>query len=259
MLRFCKQLTVANDGQFDIVDGESQMGRPVHYSLDIVARCQSLLTHLMPFVMKGLPDDARFDGSLTTTFLLALSTPIIVLPVERIFNPSQGNVGLGDDSDLNKDLSAEVKKVLGGNSKFGDAPFFTKGDWSYLPDQNLFNIANNWPIDVLKGLGSDNAVEAARSAGASTIIRHLRNALAHGNITYLDKNGGVTEGAAAMYGFASAKIDRQQKCNPKIVGLHTLRVSEGGFGRFVTAWAAWIEKAGVAEQLNNKRVLDAAK
>jgi len=59
------------------------MGRPEHYSLDLVTRCRSLLEHLMPYVRKGLPGDEKFGGSLSTTFLLAMANPIIALPVER--------------------------------------------------------------------------------------------------------------------------------------------------------------------------------
>jgi hypothetical protein len=100
------------------------MARPAHYSRDIVARCQSLVKHMAPTVGKGLPDDKSFGGTLTTTLLLALSTPMVVLPVERIFKPSQCNTGLGDDSGLHKGLSDEVKRVLGGKTKLADTPFF---------------------------------------------------------------------------------------------------------------------------------------
>lgn len=232
---------------------EDEMSRPAHYSRDIVARCRSLLKHLMPAARNGLPDDKCFGGPLTTTLLLALSTPVVVLPVERIFKPSQGNVGLGDDSELAKGLTKEVKRVISHKMKFADAPFYVKGDWSYLPDQRLFNFADNWPIDVLKELGS----EAAGAVSAATMISHIRNALAHGNVTYLDTKGGVTDGAAAMYGLASAKMERQENCHSKAVGLHIWRVSEDGFLRFVDAWAAWIERAGLTEQLNEERSLEA--
>lgn len=233
------------------------MGRPAHYSLEITARCERILMNLMPIVRKGFPGDDRHGGSLTTTFLLAVSTPAIVMPVERIFKPAHGNFGLGDDRKLNKGLSAEVRRVLGGKMKFAGAPFFT-GDWSYLPDQKLFNLADNWPTDVLMALGEPKAANAAGDAQAQMIITHIRNALAHGNITYLDKDGGATDGPAAMYGFASAKYEKQQNGRSKVVGLHALRVNEDGFFKFIVAWADWIEKAGVAERLNNDRVLEAA-
>ena len=46
----------------------------------------------MPHVQKGLPDEKKFGGSLTTTFLLAMANPMIALPVERICKPENGNV-----------------------------------------------------------------------------------------------------------------------------------------------------------------------
>jgi hypothetical protein len=233
------------------------MARPAHYSRDIVARCQSLLKHLAPTVGKGLPEDKRFGGTLTTTLLLALSTPMVVLPVERIFKPSQGNTGLGDDSALHEGLGKEAKRVLGGKTRFADTPFFHKGDWSYLPDQTAFNVAQNWPPAILKGLAEPKAMEAAANAPASKMIGHLRNALAHGNVTYLDSKGDASDRPAAMYGFASARMDYPKCAPPQITGLHAWRVSEEGFRRFLDAWAAWIEKAGVAQWLNEASALTA--
>lgn len=60
------------------------MTAPNHYSRDIAARCQTLIDQLLPIVEHGLPDDHRFGGPLRTTFLLAMATPMIVLPIERI-------------------------------------------------------------------------------------------------------------------------------------------------------------------------------
>ena len=60
------------------------MSEPQHYSRDIARRCQYLISHLHPIVTAGLPNDAQFGGSLTTTFLLAMATPMVVLPMERI-------------------------------------------------------------------------------------------------------------------------------------------------------------------------------
>jgi hypothetical protein len=74
---------------------------PEHYSRDIALRCQSLIRNLRPVVQRGLLDEGRFGGPLSTTLLLALATPMIVLPIERIFEPSNSRSGqVGDDCQL---------------------------------------------------------------------------------------------------------------------------------------------------------------
>jgi hypothetical protein len=115
------------------------MGRPAHYSLDIVMRCRSLLEHLMPHVRAGLPEDKKFGGSLSTTFLLAMANPIIALPVERIFKPDEGRDVFADDRALNADLSDEVLRVFDGKTKFKESPFFANTDWWLVRNAKPFN------------------------------------------------------------------------------------------------------------------------
>src|SRR5579883_3143229 len=87
---------------------------PEHYSRDIALRCQSLIRELRPVVKGGLADDRRFGGPLETTFLLALATPMIVLPIERIFKPAEpGAAPAGDDRKLDPALAEEMADVLG--------------------------------------------------------------------------------------------------------------------------------------------------
>jgi hypothetical protein len=101
-------------------------------------------------------------------------------------------------------------------------------------------------------------MEAAANAPANKMIGHLRNALAHGNITYLDSKGDASDRPAAMYGFASARMGHPKCAPPQITGLHAWRVGAEGFRRFLDSWAAWIEKAGVVERLNEESALTAA-
>ena len=166
------------------------MGLPNHYSRDIVIRCDSLLHHLLPKIDEGLPDDVRFGGPLRTTFLLAMATPMIVLPVERIFKPGNRRAAqAGDDRQLDPALAAELAGVLGNQRCFGDAPFAQASAWSYVQTHPPFNIAGNWPDELLAELSRQEAYDAARNAPARRILLDLRNALAHGGVTYLDERG----------------------------------------------------------------------
>ncbi|MEQ9152776.1 MAG: hypothetical protein RLO06_14965 [Parvibaculum sp.] len=220
---------------------------PNHYSRDIALRCQCLIRELWPSIKHGTADDRPLGGPLGTTFLLALATPMIVLPIERIFKPAEaGGAQAGDDRALDPALAEEIAKVLGPLQKFGDAPFALPSQWSYVSGFRPFNIADAWPTELLDGLSDTDAFHRASIAPAARILRDLRNALAHGGVAYLDSNGRQTDHAAAMLAFAGARTDR----NRRLIGLNILRVGEEEFYSFLMAWADWLGQARVRKALN---------
>lgn len=222
------------------------MGIPEHYSRDVAQRCQALIRHLLPLVQKGLPDDQQFGGPLDTTFLLAMSTPMIVLPIERMFKPARpGAAVAGDDRDIDPALAEQVDDVFGPERRFSDAPFYEPGRWSYLPRVEPFRVADYWPHGILEMLGSDTAFAEADRTPTRRVMIDLRNALAHGGIAYLDAQGRSTEGQAAMLAFASAQTDRG-----RTIAFNLLRVHQHDFCAFVMAWADWLAASPVRHVLN---------
>lgn len=218
------------------------MGRPEHYSRDIVSRCRSLIRNLMPNVLEGLPDDARHGGPLQTTFLLAMATPMIVLPIERMFKPAEPNpVYVADDRELDQDLAKDLDDVFGNGKTFGNAPFVSQGTWSYVQARPPFNIAEPWPHDLLEALSGREAARAADAAPARRLMLDLRNALAHGGVVYLDKNGFNAYGQAEMFAFVGAVMQ-----NRRVSAINILRIHQIDFALFLEAWADWL-----ARQPNN--------
>lgn len=220
---------------------------PEHYSRDIAQRCQSLIRELRPVVQRGLAGDRQFGGPLGTTFLLALATPMIVLPIERIFKPAEaGAAQAGDDRELDPALADEVADVLGPARTFGAAPFAVHGHWTYVSGYRPFNIADTWPADLLQDLAAPDACARASDAPAARILRDLRNGLAHGGIAYLDADGRQTDRPAAMLAFAGTRTDRSRR----LVGLNILRISEDDFCSFLMAWADWLSQPRLRTMLN---------
>jgi hypothetical protein len=105
---------------------------PEHYSRDVAKRCRSLIRNLMPLIATGLPDDEQFGGPLCTTFLLAMATPMVVLPIERMFKPGTGREGAADDRTLDPTLAAQVANILAPGMSFGTAPFAETSVWAYV-------------------------------------------------------------------------------------------------------------------------------
>ena len=72
------------------------------------------------------------------------------------------------------------------------------------------------------------------------MLRVLRNALAHGNIIYLDKNGQEIAGNRMVY---MAFLSRYEETETQREEAETYRVvitTEEAFLHFVKSWAEWI-------------------
>lgn len=215
------------------------MGTPQNFSLDVSRRCQMLLEQLWPTVSN------RADGKslpLNASFLLAISTPMVNLPMERIWKPQNGRaVGHINDSALDASLAQAIKKGIGTTS-VSQAPFYKTGAWRYhymqmvgaLPDLSRQGLPNA----IHSALASEQAVKDAEVQTTETFCSILRNGLAHGGILYLNKDGHTVEGAPVqMFCFVSTKQNKGA-----VVGLHFLRVGMKDYRSFLALWSNWLQK-----------------
>lgn len=136
------------------------MGQPNHYGRDVARCCDAHMRGLWPQVAAGLPDDQSFGGPLTTTFLLAMAIPIILIPAERLLQPSRGRSRGADDRALDPKLAAELTDVFGPHRAFGEAPFVERGLWR-LATSTKFNISDPWPYELFERLRTFDAQRAA--------------------------------------------------------------------------------------------------
>lgn len=222
------------------------MGIPQHYSRDVPERCERLLELLLPVVEREQFEE-RYGGPLKTTFLLALATPMVLLPVERLFKRINHNEGgIADDRALSGALDDAVASVLGYTLK--DAPF-GGNEWSYVPGVEPFNIAGSWPTQLLDRLGEKPAFEAAQQASAWGILQDLRNALAHGGVAYLDAAGRNSTSGAEMLVFAG--LQTRHKAPPQ---LNLLRIQKDEFRDFLSRWTRWLTESGVSRALGKEPI-----
>lgn len=234
------------------------MGIPQHYSLEIPTRCLHLLNIIQHSVTED--DGKHFGGSLTTTMMLALATPMISLPYERIYKHLElGDAeGYADDRTLStpfaEKLDAEINKTA-----LTQNEYFARLGWSFVKDVNVFNIAKRLPDDLADRLGTDEARNQAQAMSLAQFIACIRNALAHGGIMYLDENGRSSEGTAAMLLFISAKQrwpdpvfdEKKGKCvsvRPVTESLRLLRIPEGEFRTFLGRWVEWLNDLGMLKE-----------
>lgn len=214
------------------------MGNPQNFSIDIPRRCQMLIDELWPLI-----SEKRDDGSLplNASFLLAISTPMINLPIERIWKPEMGHaVGHLNDGVLSSRLAGAMRKNIG-NRPISQAPFYQPDVWRYhylpkgtgLPDLSQGGL----PADVGTAFELPAGLTAGAALTAALFCKVLRNGLAHGGVLYLDEHGRSTPGAPVR---AFCFVSTKEK-DRRIEGLHFLRVGMKNYRAFLQLWAKWLQ------------------
>ena len=169
---------------------------------------------------------------------------MIILPFDRIFIPGNGGNRVADETKLNPNFADLVKDTLAEGQNFGAAPFGARGCWRYVPDHAPFNVADGLREDLIERLNAPDAIKAADETPTRQILRDLRNALAHGGVAYLDKEGRYSDDQAANFVFVAKKSKRSDNLN-------VVRVHEDDFRVFLTAWADWLsETTGLETRLD---------
>lgn len=206
----------------------------------------TLLTRVEQVRMPG----AEHLGPLTTTFLLALATPMILLPLERVRRHQDGAIGAYmNERPLDADLAGAVDSALGGRCLM-QSPFYTGGQWRFatMPYAGE-NFALHFPAELEQALEDDAAEKAAASMPAEQWSSCLRNALAHGGVAYLDEYGRQSHGGSATsLAFISARYPRGEGLQAPDQ-LRALRITEADFLCFLRQWAQWLGEVGLTQAL----------
>lgn len=226
------------------------MGAPQHYSRELPDRCLRLIEELWPAVAEVHVPGQQHLGPLTTTFLLAMATPIITLPIERVERHfGMGTGGYVDDRHLDDLMTDEVRRVFKLH-RFESAPFFAAGQWRFTSvHYNGENLSQHLPEQIAEGLNSAEALGAAAELQVSEWASCLRNALAHGGVIYVDRDGRQSHGQPTEgFVFVSAKYPNRDTRQPP-ERLKILRVSEVDFRSFLRRWVEWLHSSGLSQAL----------
>lgn len=225
------------------------MGNPQHFSRELPRRGQQLID--CHYESLGRSDGGGLP--LKATFLLSISMPMVMLPIERILKTAAHM----NDAPLDAALNTAVAAIAGPGVQFHQTPFYQPDKWELeiLPKGAGFpNLAlTGLPEPIAKALDLPGARQAAASLGAETFLRIIRNALAHGGILFLNADG-RTEDGAAVRRFAFVSTDRP--FNP--TELRFLRVTMEGYRGFLQSWAQWLQGSAVQKSLEDVVDLEAA-
>lgn len=228
------------------------MGNPLHFSLEVPRRAHQLLQDL--YEQLGDSDGTRLP--LKATFLLSVSMPIVILPIERILkyrrNPADVHM---NDAVLNTKLADAVDHAIDLQAAVHLADFFS-GPWQFASldkGTGFPNLAaDGLPEAIAVQLDTPAAIDDARNLSANRFCKILRNALAHGGILYLDEHG-RSSSAAPVRRFAFVSTN-----NPNDpTKLFFLRIGMADYRVFLRKWVDWLKTEAVDEILAKDVGLDA--
>ena len=104
------------------------MGNPLHFSLEVPKRAHKLLRDLYDHLL-GKSDGTRLP--MKATFLLSVSMPIVILPIERILkykrNPAEVHM---NDAVLDPKLADAINRAIDLQAAVHHADFFI-GPWQF--------------------------------------------------------------------------------------------------------------------------------
>lgn len=228
------------------------MGNPLHFSLEVPKRAHQLLRDLYEHL--GESDGNRLP--LKATFLLSVSMPIVILPIERILKYRRGaNSGHMNDAVLNPKLADAVDQAIDLQAAVHQADFFI-GPWQFASLEKGVGFPNlaldGLPDAIGALLDAPAAIEEAKNLSANRFCKILRNALAHGGILYLDEHG-RSSSTAPVRRFAFVSTDNPS--NP--TKLFFLRIGMADYRAFLQKWVEWLKTEAINEILAEDVGVDA--
>jgi hypothetical protein len=200
---------------------------PHRFVTEYPERCLQLLDEMEPL--------AR-DRDLLGSFALMMAASILVIPWERLskHHPIAGERG----SDLQRALK-RTKKQRWHRAEFweGNDP----GHWTFSRIMGEPNFVDRWCDEA----GQPSMSEAANTINrrdVDDVFRVIRNALAHGNVVYLDKDGRETVGNPLHF---IAFLSRYEEANAPEGQPQTYRLvatTADSFLSLIRAWAVWLQQ-----------------
>jgi hypothetical protein len=202
---------------------------PRRFVVEYPERCLRLLEMLEPQARKE---------ELIGSFSLLVASAAFLIPYERM--KSAHPMRKEGDDDLTKALRSLDRK-----HKFLSAPFWPSADhgaWRFSRIMKNANDTRNWRDQKGFHPMAEKAENSIAERMAGEVLRVIRNALAHGNVVYLNADGHEEEDTKVEYlGFLSRYEESGDE--KKIAETYRLvATTEDAFLEFVKAWAMWISK-----------------
>jgi len=203
---------------------------PARFVVEYPQRCMDLIEALEP--------TAR-QRELVGSFSLLVAAAVFVIPYERMRSQKHPLHKAARDVDLFRALKSLRKKP------FIAAPFWNgepPNAWRFSRIMTNANNTAGWVDEEGHHPMTAHATNSVQDRKADDVLRVIRNALAHGNIVYLNERGFEERDTKLNFlGFLS-RYEEKEEQKAKAETYRLVTTTEDEFLRFVKLWAKWISQ-----------------
>lgn len=212
------------------------MGVPDRFAIEYPRRCLELMGAL-----EGYAREKELMGS----FALLAAASVLTIPFERM---------KAKHPLYKKDKDDQLTEALKGLEKipFLEAPFWQgePGFWFQTRVMNDINDSYSWKDEEGHRPLSDHAKNSIGDRKTDKVLRPLRNALAHGNIFYLNGEGYEVAGdQMKLLAFAS-RYEESREQQAESYTFRLIVAGEEDFFQFVRSWAVWISQLPASREIS---------
>ncbi len=208
---------------------------PHRFNVEYPQRCLALLGAMEP--------EAR-NQDLLASFSLLAAASVLVIPFERLKESHPF------EQDRGTRLAAAIRKLK--KQRWSEASFWKEhglGEWKFSRIVNDPNQVAEWTDANGRRSFSPEANDIERRT-ADDVLRVLRNALAHGNVVYLDEAGYERAGAPVRYLAFLSRYEETKEERERAETYRLVVVSDKDFLAFLRHWAGWLASFAPDSELN---------
>ena len=188
---------------------------PQRFTIEYAQRCEQLLKMLEP--------QAR-DQKLIGSFAILVASAAFNIPFARVIEPARP---VGDPEPK---LRMEILRLQ--QKSFLNAPFWGSeepGFFRYATIVNATEYAHGWRDEK-----NQHPIKSTAAKDGTTVLHIIRNALAHGNIVYLNDQGAEVPNDTVRYLAFLSKVRDQPTHRVAIF-------DEESFLHFLKKWIGWLK------------------
>lgn len=203
------------------------MGIPRSFAIEYPERALQLVD-----AIEGFARQKELLGS----FGLLAAAAVLTMPYERM----KSTHFLHRAEDTNP-LSLALRGLM--KSSFLKAPFWQNTDtgaWRMSRIVKGIDDSRNWRDENDQHPFSESAANTIERRKADEVLRVIRNALAHGNIVYLDEHGFETPGRKLANLAFLSRYEEGPRQHEQSETYRVIITGEEEFLHFVRHWARWV-------------------
>ena len=209
---------------------------PKRFVTEYPERCMQMLEILEPHARKR---------QLVGSFALMVASSIFVIPYERMKKPHPLG-GVGSEPELYQAIKRIQRQKFLESEIWGCTP---SGEWRMSRILTNPNHTNSWKDKNGSHPMAEMAENTIHDRCLEAVVRVIRNALAHGSVVYLDRDGRERPGAEVQF---LAFLSRYEESEGQRAISETYRLvttTEETFLSFVKAWATWLNEFPADDRL----------